>query len=62
MLIISCIIVWRKVPVLSLVCYSLELVLKITKLTSDPFAGGTFDLSAGKFVPGSEYASYGAQR
>ena len=39
-----------------------EGVKEITKLTSDPFAGGTFDLSAGKFVPGSEYASYGAQR
>ena len=39
-----------------------EGVKEITKLTSDPFAGGTFDLSAGKFVPGSDYASYGAQR
>ena len=39
-----------------------EGVKEITKLTSDPFTGGTFDLSAGKFVPGSEYASYGALR
>ena len=39
-----------------------EGVKEITKLTSDPFVGGTFDLSTGKFVPGSEYASYGAQR
>lgn len=39
-----------------------EGVKEITKLTSDPFAGGTFDLSNGKFIPAAEYASYGAQR
>lgn len=39
-----------------------EGVKEITKLTSDPFAGGTFDLANGKFIPAAEYASYGAQR
>ena len=39
-----------------------EGVTEITKLTSDPFAGGTFDMTNGIFVPGAEYASYGATR
>ena len=39
-----------------------EGVKEITKLTSDPFAGGTFDLDNGKFIPAAEYTSYGAQR
>ena len=37
-------------------------VKEITKLESDPFEGGTFDLTNGKFVPAAAYASYGAQR
>ena len=37
-------------------------VKEITKLESDPFEGGTFDLANGKFVPAAAYASYGAQR
>lgn len=37
-------------------------VKEITKLESDPFDGGTFDLANGKFVPAAEYASYGATR
>ena len=37
-------------------------VKEITKLDSDPFDGGTFDLANGKFVPAAAYASYGAQR
>ena len=37
-------------------------VKEITKLESDPFEGGTFDLANGKFVPGAEYTSYGAKR
>lgn len=39
-----------------------EGVKEITKLESDPFTGGTFDLAAGKFIPAGEYTSYGAQR
>ena len=39
-----------------------EGVKEITKLESDPFDGGTFDLANGKFVPAAAYASYGAQR
>ena len=39
-----------------------EGVEEITKLESDPFTGGTFDLAAGKFTPAAEYASYGAKR
>lgn len=31
-------------------------------LTENPFDGGTFDTSAGVFVPSSSYYSYGAQR
>lgn len=31
-------------------------------LNEDPFSGGTFDVSGCKFIPGSAYASYGAQR
>ena len=37
-------------------------VKEITKLESDPFEGGTFDLANGKFVPAAAYASYGAQK
>ena len=37
-------------------------VKEITKLESDPFEGGTFDLANGKFVPSAEYTSYGAKR
>ena len=37
-------------------------VKEITKLESDPFEGGTFDLANGKFVPAAAYASYGAHR
>lgn len=39
-----------------------EGVKEFTKLESDPFEGGTFDLTNGKFVPAAAYASYGAQR
>lgn len=39
-----------------------EGVKEITKLESDPFDGGTFDLANGKFVPAAAYASYGAHR
>ena len=28
----------------------------------DPFSGGTFDIVSGTFIPGAEYAGYGAQR
>lgn len=34
----------------------------ITKLTDDPFAGGTFKLETGTFIPNSTYSSYGAQQ
>ena len=37
-------------------------VTEITKLESDPFAGGTFDSTTGTFVPNSEYAAFGATR
>ena len=39
-----------------------EGVTEITKLDSDPFTGGTFDIAEGQFVPAAAYASYGAQR
>ena len=39
-----------------------EGVTEITKLESDPFTGGTFDINEGQFVPAAAYASYGAQR
>lgn len=33
---------------------------ELQPLTSDPFAGGTFDLTKGIFIPNAEYAEYGA--
>jgi hypothetical protein len=39
-----------------------EGVKEFTKLESDPFEGGTFNVTDGKFVPAAAYASYGAQR
>ncbi len=39
-----------------------EGVTEITKLTEDPFTGGTFDLTNGQFIPGAAYATYGATR
>lgn len=39
-----------------------EGVEEIEILESDPFTGGTFNLTDGKFIPGGEYASYGAKR
>lgn len=35
---------------------------EFVKLTEDPFAGGTFNLAEGKFVPNAAYAEYGAKR
>ena len=39
-----------------------EGVKEIAKLESDPFTGGTFNVTDGKFVPAAAYASYGAKR
>lgn len=39
-----------------------EGVKEITKLESDPFTGGTFNVAEGKFVPAAAYATYGAKR
>ena len=39
-----------------------EGVEEITKLESDPFTGGTFDLANGRFTPAAAYATYGAKR
>lgn len=35
---------------------------EITKVDTDPFTGGTFDLANGKFVPNDTYKQYGATR
>lgn len=35
---------------------------EFVKLSEDPFAGGTFNLAEGKFVPNAAYAEYGAKR
>lgn len=35
---------------------------EITKVDTNPFAGGTFDLANGKFVPNDTYKQYGATR
>lgn len=37
-------------------------VEEVEMLNTDPFTGGTFDLENGRFIPGSEYAKYGAKR
>lgn len=37
-----------------------ESVEQLNILTTDPFDGGTFDLSNGKFTPNAEYAGFGA--
>lgn len=34
----------------------------LTTITDDPFAGGTFKLETGTFIPNSTYSSYGAQQ
>jgi hypothetical protein len=39
-----------------------EGVKEITKLESDPFTSGKFDIANGVFTPSAEYASYGAKR
>ena len=35
---------------------------EITKVDTDPFTGGTFDLANGKFIPNDTYKQYGATR
>ena len=39
-----------------------EGVKEITKLSDNPFEGGTFDPDKGNFVPAAAYATYGAKR
>lgn len=34
----------------------------VTNTTENPFAGGTFELGKGKFIPNSTYSSYGARQ
>lgn len=53
--------VWKIFYVSNGVSCAWEGAAEVTKLTDDPFEGGTFEPSTGTFVPNATYVNYGAK-